>query len=71
MSAITASDSTTYDPPIMLLRVGSSGNLNVKDLEGNTVLISSVVAGEYVPGPFLAIMLTSTTASSLTGWRNE
>lgn len=71
MVAVTASDATTYDPPIMLLRAGSAGNINVKDLEGNTVLISNVAAGEYVPGPFSMILSTSTTAGSLTGWKNE
>lgn len=71
MVEITKSDSTSYDPPIMLLRVGSAGNVAVQDLEGNSITISAVAAGEYIPGPFLKIMSTNTTASSFTGWKNE
>jgi len=70
MQAITKSDATTYDPPIILLRVGGAGDLSVKDLENNTVAITGCVAGEYVPGPFLQI-LNATTATNLVGWKNE
>lgn len=71
MQAVTANDSTSYDPPIMLLRVGVSGNVTALDLEGNSVLIVSAQVGEYIPGPFSKVMSTGTTASSLTGWKNE
>lgn len=71
MQAVTASDATTYDPPIMLLRVGTAGTVVVKDLEGNSVTISNAASGEYIPGPFSMVMSTSTTAGSFTGWKNE
>lgn len=70
MQAITKSDATTYDPPIILLRCSGAGDLSVKDLEGNTVAIPGVVAGEYVPGPFLQVLNASTT-TNMNGWFNE
>lgn len=70
MQAITKSDETVYDPPLVLVRCGGAGDLAVKDLEGNTVTIEDVVAGEYVPGPFKQI-LNATTATLITGWKNE
>lgn len=71
MQAVTPSASTVYDPPIMLLRVGNAGTLSVVNLEGDTVLIEGVAAGEYVPGPFRQVLYLNTTAASLVGWKNE
>ena len=70
MIEVTKSDATVYDPPIILLRCAGAGDLSVKDLEGNTVPIPSVVAGEYVPGPFSAVLNASTT-TGMNGWFNE
>jgi hypothetical protein len=70
MQAITKSDATEYDPPIILLRCGGAGDLSVKDIEGNTVAITGIVAGEYVPGPFKQILNASTT-TAMVGWKNE
>lgn len=71
MQEITPSDATVYDPPLILVRCGGVGNLQVKDLEGNIVLISSVIAGDQIPGPFSMVMATNTTATLITGWKNE
>lgn len=71
MIAVTKSDAVVYDPPIMLLRVATGGDVQVKDLEGNVVLITGVLDGEYVPGPFSQVMSSNTSATGFTGWKNE
>lgn len=72
--AITKSDSTTYDPPLTCVRVGSiSGGavLVAQNLEGTSITFDGCVAGEIVWGPFTKIMSTNTTVSSIVGWKNE
>ena len=69
MAAITASDGTTYDPLLMLLRVNGAGNLTVTTIEDVDVVIPAL-AGEYVPGPFKKVK-AATTATGLTGWFNR
>ena len=68
--AVTPHAVTSYDPPLVLVRCGGAGDLNAVNLEGTTVAITGVTAGEYVPGPFLQILATS-TVTAVVGWKNE
>jgi hypothetical protein len=73
-AAITKSDATTYDPPLIALRIGdiSGGDtLVVKNLAGTSVTFLNVGEGEFIWGPFTAVMSTSTTVASIIGYKNE
>ena len=67
---ITKSNSTEYDPPIMLLRCEEAGAVTVVDIRGTSVLITAL-AGEYIPGPILKLMSTGTAGTLFTAWYNE
>lgn len=67
---ITKSDSTTYDPPLYALRVGTTaGDIAVVYRDGTTDTIPNVQVGETIPcGPIKKVMSTSTTAVGITGF---
>ena len=72
--AITKSDVTTYDPPLTCVRIGSIAGgavLVAKNLDGTSITFDGCIVGEVIWGPFTAIMSTSTTVSSIVGWKNE
>lgn len=71
--SITESDATTYDPPLICVRVGSISGGTVlvgTNLAGTDITFDGCVAGETIWGPFTKIK-TGSTVSSIVGWTNE
>ena len=67
---ITKSDTTTYNPPLRGLRVGTAGDVAVKTPgQHDPVTIPDVLAGETLPIKIEKVMSTNTSASGLTGYR--
>lgn len=67
--AITPSDVTVYDPPLVGLRVGTTaGNINVRS-GGRDVVIVGAQVGETISGEFNMVYSTSTTAVGINGWQ--
>lgn len=64
---VTASDSQLANP-LRGLYVGVAGNVTVKDMEGTTVVFTSVPAGSTLLGMFDFVMATGTTASAFVGY---
>lgn len=67
LTAVTKSDMTTYTPLLDALYVGTTGDINVVDALGNTVLFTSVPAGSILPIRCLQVLSTNTTASNIIG----
>jgi hypothetical protein len=66
---ITPSDVTTYSPPLVGLRVGSTeGDIKVVS-GGATVTIPSVAIAETLVGQITKVFATDTTAAGITGWQ--
>ena len=63
---ITPSDSTVYNPALVGIFVGGAGNLTIKS-GGQTVLLTGVLAGQYLNFSINQVMATGTTATLLTG----
>ena len=68
--SVTASDSTTYDPPLSFLYVGGAGNVAITDKDGTTVTWVGLAAGSIIPMRCVKVMSTNTTATSIVGVRN-
>jgi len=66
ISAITASDSTTYDPPIRLY-VGVTGNVAVVFPDSTAATLVGIVAGMWHPMFVRKVMATGTTATNILG----
>jgi len=67
--AVTKSDSTVYNPPLVGLRVGTTaGDIKVRS-GGVDVVIIDVQAGETVAGSFNMVYSTDTTAVGINGWQ--
>jgi len=67
---ITKSDSTTYDPPLRAILVGTSGNLAViGEDDAAAVTITGVAAGVWHRMKVTKIMSTNTTAVDICGAR--
>lgn len=67
--AVTPSDVTTYDPPLLGVRVGTTaGNVKVVS-NGATVTIPGVAVAETIPGKITKVFSTDTTAAGITGWQ--
>lgn len=66
--SITPSDATTYDPPLMGIRVGGTAGDVVVVSNGNTVTISGVNQAEIIPGNITQVKATGTTATGIIGW---
>lgn len=64
--AVTKSDSTTYDPPLVGLRVGTAGDVKVTS-NGNDITITGVLAGETITGNISKVFSAGTDAGALTG----
>lgn len=68
---VTPSDSTTYDPPLLGLRVGTTaGDIKLVS-NGNTVTVPSVQVGETIPGSITKVFATDTDADGITGWQRS
>lgn len=65
-TAITKSDSTTYTPPLDAWIPGTTANVAIVDLAGNTVTIA-VIAGQLYEIGASKIMSTNTTATGIVG----
>lgn len=66
--AVTASDSTTYTPALVALRVGTTAGTLVVFSGGVQVTIPNVLAGETIYGSFNKVMAAS-TAVGITGFK--
>ena len=66
--AITKSDVTVYDPPLLGIRVGTAGDVYVVS-DGATVPLRNVAVSEHVSGEITQVLATGTTATNITGWR--
>jgi len=64
--AITKSDSTVYSPPLDAFIPGTTANVAIVDLSGNTVTLAVVAGMEYRIGAS-KIMSTNTTATGIVG----
>lgn len=65
--AITASDTTVYQPPLAGVYVGTLGNLTIVTPRGNTVLFTAVPAGTFLGVAAKQVMATGTAAGALLG----
>lgn len=68
--AITPSDTTTYAPALVALRVGTTPGTLVVSSNGQIVTIPNVLAGETIYGSFNRVMAAS-TAVGITGFQWE
>jgi hypothetical protein len=66
--AVTASDTTTYAPALVALRVGTTAGTLVVMSGGVQVTIPNVLAGETIYGSFNKVMAAS-TAVGITGFQ--
>lgn len=69
VQAITKSDATVYDPPLDALLVNGTGDVAVVDMYGNSVTITSVVAGALLPIRVSKVLSTGTDATEIFGLR--
>lgn len=70
MAAITASDATIYDPPLMMLFVTAAGQITCTNLEDTDVDFGAdVPVGAPVWGPFKKVK--AATAATVIGYWNE
>lgn len=71
---VTKSDATTYDPPLICVRIGDTSGgstLEATGIDGTAATFSNCSQGETIWGPFYKIMSTGTDVSGLVGWFNE
>ena len=66
--AITKSDTVALAKPIKALRVGSTGNVVYKDLDGNSHTFPNALAGEIIYAAMTYVMSTNTTAGDFFGY---
>lgn len=59
---ITPSDTANIGPTVAIY-VGGTGHISLTDVKGNTVLYSAVPVGTRIPGAFMRVNSTSTTAT--------
>lgn len=69
LTAITTSNSTTYDRPFDAFMVGGDGDVAITDLKGSTVVVKGLLAGVIYPISATKFNATSTTATNLVGLR--
>ena len=67
--AITKSDTTVYDPPLVGIRVGTTaGNIKVRS-GGEDVILAGVQVGETVYGSFNMVYSADTAAIGMNGYQ--
>lgn len=66
-AAITASDSTVFDPPYRAVFVGTGGTLYVDGLDSGSNVPFKVPSGGMVPGWVTRVYATGLTAADLVG----
>lgn len=64
---VTASDSTTYDPPLRGCIVEVAGDLAVNTIKGDSSVTITVLAGQLVPAMITQVLSTGTTATVICG----
>lgn len=64
---VTASDSTTYNPPLRGCIIEVAGDLAVETIKGDSSVIITVVSGQLVPALMTKILATGTTATAICG----
>lgn len=64
---VVPSDSTVYNPALVGIFAGGTGNLSIKS-GGQTVVITGVIAGQYL-NVSINQVLAATTATNLTGFQ--
>lgn len=67
--AVTPHNDNNLPKVVVGLRVGSTaGNVRVLDSLGNDTTIPGVQVGETIPGRFVKVFATGTTATGITGY---
>lgn len=62
-SAVTPSDSTTFDPPFIGLYVGTGGSLSIVGLAGSAVTFANVQSGTILPISGTKVMAATTATN--------
>jgi len=65
LSAVTPHDTNLLAKPTVGVWVGTTGNLTVIDIAGNTVTLTAVPDGCFIPMRVKIIKSTATTASNI------
>lgn len=65
--AVTASDSTVFNPPLRGLYVGTTGAVAVTCPDLSTAVFTAVPAGLIIPVLCSKVLATGTTASTIIG----
>ena len=67
---ITKSDVTTYDPPLRAITIGTAGDLAVKFVSGDSVVLPAncLAVGVQHVMEITQVLSTGTTAAELVGW---
>lgn len=65
--AITPDDSDTFANPTRAIYVGTTGNIKLVTLDGDTLTFNSVPAGMILPVRATKVFSTDTTASNMVG----
>ena len=72
VAVTTPSDTTTYDPPIRAIYVGTTGNVAITGPDGTVVTLIAPALGVWHRCAATKIMATNTTAGGIvggfTGW---
>jgi len=66
--AITPNDNTDIDINVRSLKIGSGGNIAIRD-ENGVDITYPVVSGEVFPFAPKRVLSTGTTATNIVGWR--
>lgn len=67
---VTPSDSTDLTTPAYI-RVGTSGNIKITTLGGDTLLLTNIQAGEVLPAKVKRVWSTTTTATNISAHWND
>ena len=70
MVAITPSDVTIYDPPLIGVRIGGIGTLTVLTTAGSTISVPNCQVAETIVAPISQVLL-ATTATALVGFVDQ
>lgn len=63
-AALTASDVTTYDPPMSALLIGTAGTVTVRMAGDSGLVAIKVIAGQLLPISVSQVMATGTTTAA-------